>query len=115
MYVARPKIWVMLKPCGKLPRGHAYGKDFPHATKKAHTCTNPLHHTATATVPSPRATRARYTRRHVENKAEEKGRRRAGAGAGGGEEEENEEKERQGTKDNQTHQQPDTPTVTDGY
>lgn len=82
MYVARPKIWVMLKPCGTLPRVQAYGKDFPRTTKKAHACTNPLHRTATTTVPSPRATRTRYTKRHVENKAEEKGRRRAGAGGG---------------------------------
>lgn len=80
MYVARPKIWVMLKPRGKLLRVHAYGKDFPHTTKKAHASTNPLHHVTTATVPSPRATRAPYTRRHVENKEEEKGRRRAAAG-----------------------------------
>lgn len=64
MYVARPQIWVMLKPCGKLQHVH------PNTTKKAHayTHTHTLHRSAT--VPSPRATRARYTSRHVENKAE---------------------------------------------
>lgn len=58
----------------------AHGKDLPLTPQRKHMRAQPppFHHIAIATVPSPRATRARYTRRHVE----EKGRRRAAAGGG---------------------------------
>lgn len=47
------------------------GRIVMFTTKKAHACTkNP---TTTTTLPSPRATRAKSIKRHVENEAEERG------------------------------------------
>lgn len=98
MYVARPKIWVMLKPCGKLLRVHAYEKDFPHTTKKAHASTNPL------IIPPPPLYRfpGQQERNTLGGMLRIRQERRGGDKREQGEE--NKKEERQGTKDNQVHQ-----------